>query len=52
LTPLDGGRTHVRAASLGYSTDEESVSMRQFFERNNDQTLKTLASHFERHRGK
>ena len=51
LTPLDGGRTHVRAASLGYGTDAESVSMRQFFERNNDQTLKTLASHFERRPG-
>src|SRR5207249_2968653 len=51
LTPLDGGRTQVRAASVGYGTDPESQAMRRFFERGNDQTLKVLASHFERKRG-
>ena len=51
LIPLDGSRTHVRAASLGYGTDQESQAMRRFFERGNDQTLKTLASQFERRRG-
>jgi uncharacterized protein YndB with AHSA1/START domain len=51
LTPLDGSRTQVRAASLGYGTDQESQAMLRFFERGNDQTLKALASHFERRRG-
>jgi uncharacterized protein YndB with AHSA1/START domain len=48
LTELDGARTQVRAASLGYGNDEESLAMRRFFERGNDQTLKMLMSHFAR----
>jgi uncharacterized protein YndB with AHSA1/START domain len=48
LTPVEGNRTHVRAASLGYGTDAESVAMRQFFERGNQQTLDALAAHFSR----
>ena len=48
LTPLDGNRTQVRAASLGYGTDPESVAMRQFFERGNQQTLDALAAYFSR----
>jgi uncharacterized protein YndB with AHSA1/START domain len=50
LTPLPDGRTHVRAASLGYGTDNESVAMRRFFEHGNEETLATLASHIERRR--
>jgi uncharacterized protein YndB with AHSA1/START domain len=46
LTPLDGNRTLVRGASLGFGTDPESQAMRQFFERGNDETIKTLAAHF------
>jgi hypothetical protein len=30
LTPVDTGHTHMRAASLGYGTDPESIAMRQF----------------------
>jgi uncharacterized protein YndB with AHSA1/START domain len=30
LTPVGDGRTHVRAASLGYGTDAESVAMRRW----------------------
>ena len=48
LTPLDGGRTLVRGASLGYGTDPESQAMRRFFERGNDETIKTLAARFAR----
>jgi len=47
LTALPDGRTHVRAASLGFGTDSESVAMRRFFERGNAQTLDTLAARFE-----
>jgi uncharacterized protein YndB with AHSA1/START domain len=48
LTALPDGRTHVRAASLGFGTDAESLAMRRFFERGNAQTLDTLAARFER----
>jgi uncharacterized protein YndB with AHSA1/START domain len=48
LTPLPDGRTHVRAASLGFGSDPESVAMRRFFERGNEQTMQTLASRFDR----
>jgi len=48
LTSLADGRTHVRAASLGYGTDPESVAMRMFFERGNAQTFDTLAARLER----
>jgi len=46
LTSLDDGRTHVRGTSLGYGADPESLAMRQFFERGNDQTIKTLVASF------
>jgi len=46
LTPLDDNRTLVHATSLGFGTDPESQAMREFFERGNDQTIKTLAAHF------
>lgn len=45
LTPVEGG-THLRVASLGYGTDEESVAMRRFFETGNQQTIETLREHF------
>jgi len=46
LKPLDGGRTLVRAASLGYGTDEESVAMRKFFESGNQQVIALVQKHF------
>lgn len=45
LTPVDGG-THLRVASLGYGSDEESTEMRRFFEAGNRQTIETLRKHF------
>jgi uncharacterized protein YndB with AHSA1/START domain len=48
LTALPDGRTHMRAASLGFGSDPESMAMRRFFERGNAQTLETMAAHFER----
>jgi uncharacterized protein YndB with AHSA1/START domain len=45
LTPVDGG-THLRVASLGYGSDEESAAMRRFFESGNQQTIETLRKHF------
>lgn len=45
LTPTDDG-THLRAASYGYGTDEESLAMRKFFEAGNQQTIETLRRHF------
>jgi uncharacterized protein YndB with AHSA1/START domain len=46
LTPLDAARTHVRASSLGFGTDEESVAMRRFFEAGNQQTIVLLQKRF------
>lgn len=46
LTDLGDGRTRIRAASLGFGTDTESINMRKFFENGNAQTLKVLQSHF------
>jgi uncharacterized protein YndB with AHSA1/START domain len=45
LTP-DGNQTRIRVASLGYGSDAESVAMRQFFERGNQQTIEATARHF------
>jgi uncharacterized protein YndB with AHSA1/START domain len=45
LTPTDDG-THLRVASYGYGTDEESLAMRRFFEAGNQQTIETLRRHF------
>jgi uncharacterized protein YndB with AHSA1/START domain len=45
LTAVEGG-THLRVASLGYGTDDESVAMRRFFEAGNEQTIETLRRHF------
>ena len=46
LTPLDNGHTHLRAASLGYGSDEDSVAMRRFFEAGNQQTIDAIRRHF------
>jgi uncharacterized protein YndB with AHSA1/START domain len=45
LTPTDDG-THLRVASYGYGTDEQSLAMRRFFEAGNQQTIETLRRHF------
>ena len=47
LTDLGNSQTHIRVASMGYGTDEESAAMRKFFESGNASTLKTLQKHFE-----
>jgi uncharacterized protein YndB with AHSA1/START domain len=46
LTPVRADRTLVRVASLGFGSDDESVAMRRFFERGNQQTVETLRMHF------
>jgi uncharacterized protein YndB with AHSA1/START domain len=46
LTDAGNGQTHLRVASMGFGTDEESVAMRRFFESGNAATLKTLQAHF------
>ena len=46
LTDLGNGRTHLRAASVDFGTDEESQAMRRFFERGNRQTIETLQKFF------
>ena len=48
LTPLADGRTHIRGASMGFGSDPESLAMRRFFERGNDDTIRTLAEHFQK----
>jgi uncharacterized protein YndB with AHSA1/START domain len=50
LADLGGRRTHVRIASLGFRSDEESLAMRRFFERGNQQTIESLQRHFEARR--
>ncbi len=47
LAPMGNNRTHIRLASMGYGTDEESKAMRRFFEIGNASTLKTLQGHFD-----
>lgn len=46
LVPLDANRTKVRVASLGFGADDESLAMRRFFERGNQQTIEGLQKHF------
>jgi uncharacterized protein YndB with AHSA1/START domain len=46
LTEAGPGKTHLRATSLGYGTDEESVAMRKFFEHGNQETIEKLQAHF------
>jgi uncharacterized protein YndB with AHSA1/START domain len=46
LSDLGNNRTHIRVASMGYGSDQESMAMRRFFESGNAATLKTLQSRF------
>ena len=47
LSEFENNRTRVRVASMGYGTNQESAAMRNFFERGNAATLKTLQRHFQ-----
>ena len=46
LAPVENGKTLVRAASLGYGTDDESVAMRRFFEAGNQTVIESVQRHF------
>lgn len=46
LNGTDDGQTHIRVASMGYGSDDESMAMRTFFERGNQQTIELLQNHF------
>jgi len=51
LTDLGNGRTHVRAASLGFGPDQEAVAMRRFFERGNQQQIDGVQKFFAERKG-
>jgi len=46
FAPIAGGKTNLRAASLGFGTDEESVAMRRFFEAGNQSVIENVQRHF------
>jgi uncharacterized protein YndB with AHSA1/START domain len=46
LTPVETDKTLVRAASLGFGTDEESNAMRKFFEAGNQTVIGNVQRHF------
>ena len=46
FTAVDENKTAVREVSLGFSTDNESQRMRQFFDRGNGTTMSQLQRHF------
>ena len=46
LSEAEGGKTHLRVASMGYGSSEEAVAMREFFESGNQQTIEQLQQHF------
>ena len=46
FAPIEGGKTNMRAASLGFGTDEESVAMRRFFEAGNQSVIENVQRHF------
>ncbi len=46
LAPVESRKTLVRAASLGFGTDEESVAMRRFFEAGNQSVIANVQRHF------
>lgn len=48
LTDLGDGTTHLRLAGMGYTPEEESQKMRQFFKSGNAWSFKTLQSHFDK----
>jgi uncharacterized protein YndB with AHSA1/START domain len=47
LTDAGSGRTHLRVASMGFGSDPESIAMKEFFIKGNQETLDKLAKHFE-----
>lgn len=47
LTDLGDGRTHLRLAQVGYTADEESQQMREFFEKGNGWVLKKLQAQYD-----
>jgi uncharacterized protein YndB with AHSA1/START domain len=46
LAPVESGKTLVRAASLGFGADEESIAMRRFFEAGNQSVIDSVRRHF------
>jgi uncharacterized protein YndB with AHSA1/START domain len=46
LSEAEGGRTHMRVASMGYGTDQDSMAMRDFFKDGNQFTIEQLQKHF------
>jgi uncharacterized protein YndB with AHSA1/START domain len=46
LAPVNGNRTRVRVASLGFGTDKESLAMKKFFEMGNQETIEGLQKYF------
>jgi uncharacterized protein YndB with AHSA1/START domain len=44
--PVEGTRTRVTCRMLGFTSDEESVRMRLFFQQGNQETLDHLVKHF------
>lgn len=47
LTDLGDGRTHVRLAGMGYTDDDESRKMREFFEKENAWVMQHLQRQFD-----
>jgi len=46
LAPVENDKTLVRVASLGFGADEESLSMRRFFEAGNQSVIESVRRHF------
>jgi uncharacterized protein YndB with AHSA1/START domain len=46
LEPVESGRTRIRVVGLGFGPDDESLRMRDFFQRGNDFTVLELQKHF------
>jgi uncharacterized protein YndB with AHSA1/START domain len=46
LARVEEAKTRVRAASLGFGTDEESLAMRRFFEAGNQSVIENVRRHF------
>lgn len=47
LTDLGNNTTHLRLAGMGYTSDDESQKMREFFKAGNAWSVKKLQSHFD-----
>ena len=46
LDDTGDGQTRLRVASMGFGTDDESVTMKAFFQSGNQQTITLLQNHF------